>query len=144
VPTISCALAGALEVIATIALIMATVLLGVRYVQTSSGAAHDSGIQDVAVTRVEAKDVINVTGVGDFAILEFSDYECPYCGAYARDVFPSDSRSSLRPSVLGTWGYISRYAAILWHAEQARRPSARPNRVDTGRCTNAYSVRQRH
>jgi protein-disulfide isomerase len=40
--------------------------------------------QDATGLRIEARQIRNTKGSGDVALVEFTDYECPFCGAHAR------------------------------------------------------------
>ena len=46
-------------------------------------------IQDVKGLSIKASEVRYVRGSGPVAIIEFTDYQCPFCGTYARDTAPT-------------------------------------------------------
>ena len=42
--------------------------------------------------RIDAERISHVIGNGDIVIVEFSDFECPFCGQYARETLPTVKR----------------------------------------------------
>jgi protein-disulfide isomerase len=44
--------------------------------------------QDIEGLRIEASRIRYSKGTGDIALVEFTDYECPYCGRHARETSP--------------------------------------------------------
>jgi len=46
-------------------------------------------VQDVKGVVLQASTLRNVKGSGLVALVEFTDYECPFCGAYARETAPA-------------------------------------------------------
>jgi len=45
--------------------------------------------QDVNGLTIEATTVRHTRGTGDIALVEFTDYECPFCGQHARNTVPN-------------------------------------------------------
>lgn len=77
-----------LDRLASVAMIVAAttvlwVLLGGRGSEFVAGVEEIDGIVDVP-------PAVGVRGYADarLAIIEFSDFECPFCGRYARDTYP--------------------------------------------------------
>jgi protein-disulfide isomerase len=46
-------------------------------------------IQDVKGLSIQASEMRYVRGSGPVALIEFTDYQCPFCGTYARDTAPT-------------------------------------------------------
>ena len=46
-------------------------------------------IEDVRDLTVDADRLAHVRGSGDLVLVEFSDYECPFCARHARDTGPA-------------------------------------------------------
>jgi protein-disulfide isomerase len=60
--------------------------------------------------RIPRGELTKVLGDADVVVVEFSDFECPYCGTFAREVFPAVK------SRLVSAGRIS-YAAVHFPLE---------------------------
>jgi protein-disulfide isomerase len=56
-------------------------------------------VESVSGIRIEAAQATNRTGKGPVAIVEFSDFECPFCAQHARDVYPSIRRDLVAPGL---------------------------------------------
>jgi protein-disulfide isomerase len=81
-----------LDVISTLLVIVAASMLIWKVAFNVPSASRQEPI--VSVKEVlESARVTNVLGHGHVAIVEFSDFECPFCGGYARDTFPTIKRS---------------------------------------------------
>src|SRR2546427_4412714 len=44
--------------------------------------------QDVVGLRIDASHLRHTKGAGVIALVEFTDYECPFCGKYTRETSP--------------------------------------------------------
>lgn len=74
-------------------------------------------VESVSGVRIEAAQATNRTGKGAVAIVEFSDYECPFCAQHARDAYPSIRRDLLEPG-------LATYATLAFPLERIH-PQAR-------------------
>jgi len=45
--------------------------------------------EDVKGLRIEGSKIRHMKGTGGVALVEFTDYECPFCGEYARSTAPT-------------------------------------------------------
>ena len=57
-------------------------------------------------------------GTPNLSVLEFSDFECPFCGRYARDVYPDLKREFVDTGKL-TYEFVNFPLSIHTHAEMA-------------------------
>lgn len=62
-------------------------------------------VQKVNNVRLDASDLSHITGAGDVIIIEFTDFQCPFCGRHARDTLPT-----LRKALIDSGK--ARYASI--------------------------------
>jgi protein-disulfide isomerase len=67
--------------------------------------------------RIEAAVLTNVLGDGPVAIVEFSDFECPFCAVYANKTFPEVKRALIATRKV-------RYASFSYPLDSIH-PSAR-------------------
>lgn len=84
---------SALDLLSTVAVTAAAGFLiwsltGGRASPGGAPASPGSTVQRITGTRIDATTITNVLGEGRVAIVEFSDFECPFCARYAQDVFP--------------------------------------------------------
>lgn len=80
---------SALDTAATIAVLMVGTLLGWRlWAGPSAASARVSPVQDVSNLSLSADRYRTVLGTGEIAMVEFSDFDCPFCARYATTVFP--------------------------------------------------------
>ena len=86
-------LRGLLDGLASVAMIVAAATLVWVIV---SGRSSGPGTAPAAIERLEGEDPVflsSTSGVkgaetAQLALIEFSDFQCPFCGQYARDVYP--------------------------------------------------------
>jgi Zn finger protein HypA/HybF involved in hydrogenase expression len=83
---------AALEIVSTATVIAAAAMLLWTLVADQSTAASGARTRIESVDgRIEAADIRNRKGAAEVAIVEFADYECPFCRTHAQDVFPESS-----------------------------------------------------
>lgn len=85
-------LRSALDVFATIAMALAAIVIIWRAsVGDRSAAKEPSAVEDlsgrVVRVRIDAAKTIG-DATAPLVLLEFADFECPFCGKYAQDTFP--------------------------------------------------------
>lgn len=56
--------------------------------------------QDVEGLKIEASRIRYTQGTGDIALVEFTDYECPYCGRHARETSPRIHKEWVEPGTV--------------------------------------------
>jgi protein-disulfide isomerase len=65
--------------------------------------ARPQPIEEVKGLAIQARQLTNVSGSGRLAIVEFSDYQCPYCRRHATETFPILKRTLVES---GTVRYV--------------------------------------
>jgi protein-disulfide isomerase len=75
-------------------------------------------VQAVDGVRLDASRLSNITGAGDVIVVEFTDFQCPFCRTHARETFPT-----LRKELIDTGK--ARYASINYPIERIH-PDALP------------------
>ena len=87
-----------LDVVGTALILLATagVIWAIGPNRGNSGAGRPD-IEDVSGLRIDADKLTNVKGRGSVAIVEFADYQCPFCGRHARETAPELERRFVAP-----------------------------------------------
>ena len=92
-----------LDVVSSLAVIVAAVVLTWTLVrnrtdssEVASGAPGRAPVEDVSGLWIDAAKITNVQGEGRAVIVEFSDFQCPFCGRHARDTFPAIERDIIK------------------------------------------------
>lgn len=67
----------------------AVLLMATMYETRGAGSPAEPASAPVSATRIEASRLGYVRGQGQSAIVEFSDFECPFCAKYAKETFPT-------------------------------------------------------
>jgi protein-disulfide isomerase len=84
---------SALDVGSTIAVIVAAgVLLWTLLIKQPAAAARPLQVEQVTGLQIDAAQITNVSGTGRIAIVEFSDFQCPFCRSYAKETLPTITR----------------------------------------------------
>lgn len=114
-------LKSALEVTSTLVLTVAGGALAWNLLWNpgarQSAKAPRPKVESVSGLRIEATQATNRTGDGAVAIVEFSDFECPFCGQHARDTYPSIRRDLVEQG-------LASYVALAFPLERIH-PHAR-------------------
>jgi protein-disulfide isomerase len=70
-------------------------LLVWRLLEPSFPSKPVASIEHVFGPRIDPRNIRKSSGRGLVAVVEFSDYQCPFCRQYARDVLPAVRRAYL-------------------------------------------------
>jgi protein-disulfide isomerase len=76
--------------VSSVAVIGAVAILGwvIFFKEPGRSAAQEPMVVPVSGLHLDAARLINVTGRGSIVIVEFSDYQCPFCAKYVRETLP--------------------------------------------------------
>lgn len=111
----------ALDIISTIIVTGAAVLVLWTFVQGRSPLQATGPtravVEDVKGLGIDSTKVVNSQGTGTIALVEFTDYQCPYCARHAKDTAPLIRRELVEPGTL-------RYIVLDYPFERAH-PQAR-------------------
>src|SRR5689334_5769937 len=95
-------LKNVIDTACTVVLVVAAVFAVRGYLQGKSTAPPAAQPQGAAVEglRLDARAARHVSGRGPLALVEFTDYECPFCAAFARETFPEVRRELIDAGML--------------------------------------------
>lgn len=102
---------SALDIMSSIALVIAAGAL-VWTLFFRNAAVQPTALQQVIPVEglhLDAARITNVFGKGRIAIVEFSDFQCPFCATHARDTFPAIKRDLIG---LGRAQYVALHYPI--------------------------------
>lgn len=119
-------LAAAIAIVATIAIVVATVKLTelMRVTSRPQGrvtAGSESVIGDVVDLHTSVSPNSRRGRGAHIVLVEFSDFQCPYCGRYARDTFPQLAEEYIDRGVID---YVFRSFPLGFHALAAKAAEA--------------------
>ena len=100
-----------LEVVTTFAMLCAALTVLWKVWSPSIRSTTTSPVEDVGEFTIGASAISNVMGEGTVAIIEFADFQCPYCAKYAADTWPRVKRDLVESGK-------SRYIAMHYPLER--------------------------
>jgi protein-disulfide isomerase len=78
-----------LEILSSVVVtVAAALLIWTQFENRWSRPAKDNKVQDVRNLTIDASLVTHTRGRGGVALVEFTDYECPFCARHTRDTVP--------------------------------------------------------
>jgi protein-disulfide isomerase len=103
---------NALDVLSTIAVILAAgMLMWTLLIRPRAAPGSRQQVEQVQGLQIDGGKIIHVSGKGPIAIVEFSDFQCPFCGTYARETLPAIKRDLVDSGAV-------RYVALHFPLEQ--------------------------
>jgi NhaA family Na+:H+ antiporter len=112
---------NALDVTSTVVLTVAAGALAWNLFRTPEARSRATTprpkVESVSGLSIEAAQASKRSGDSAIAIVEFSDFECPFCAQHARDTYPSIRRNLLEPR-------LAAYVALAFPLERIH-PHAR-------------------
>jgi NhaA family Na+:H+ antiporter len=97
-------LKSALDVLASLAVLVAAIALCwtlfARGTVTGGAPPTRGGAIDVDHLEFLPGKNANSRGNGKLVVVEFADYQCPFCGSYARETFPQVERELIAPGLV--------------------------------------------
>ena len=83
-----------LDITSTVAVILAagTLIWTLVFKASRTSTSTTPEVEDVDGLRIDAAKIRHVSGIGSIAVVEFSDFQCPFCGTYVRETFPAIKR----------------------------------------------------
>jgi protein-disulfide isomerase len=89
----------AVDIVVTVLIVVAAILVIWRQFVPAGQTQARARIQDAAGT-IPADLAINARGLGQVALVEFADFECPFCGRHAREVAPEIQKAFVDTEVI--------------------------------------------
>jgi len=89
----------AVDIVVTVLIMVAASLVIWRHFVPAGRSQARDRIQDATGT-MPAELAVNVRGTGQVALVEFADFECPFCGRHARDVAPEIQKAFIDTDVV--------------------------------------------
>jgi protein-disulfide isomerase len=89
----------AVDVVVTVLIMVAATLVIWRHLVPAGQSQARDRIQDATGT-IAAELTVNARGTGQVALVEFADFECPFCGRHARDVAPEIQKAFIDTEVV--------------------------------------------
>jgi len=134
-----------LDVVSTLAVVVVAIVLTWTLVRdrTSAPGVTRSGsgnaqVEDVNGLGIAAAKITNVQGQGLAVIVEFSDFQCPFCGRHARDTFPAIKDDIVETGQARYIAFHFPLDGIHPHALKAAEAAECAGRQGRfGRCTNS-------
>jgi protein-disulfide isomerase len=129
-------LKGMLEVVSTLAVIVAAGALVwmvfVKQPARATAAAPAPAVEDVTGT-IGREFMRNVHGTGDIAIVEFSDFQCPFCARHAKDTVPALLK-------LDGVRYVSMHMPLPMHAQAVAAAEAAECAAEQGKFWETHAA----
>ena len=88
-----------------VALIVWRISTGQSLTARPAQAGNVKAVVPVSDVKTSVNETSRIPQGAKVVVVEFSDYECPYCGRYSRDVYPSVHREYV---ATGQVGYVMR------------------------------------